>query len=256
MRPLKELINDVFVLKPDYNEMSVDEIALEICLFEDCKDLKPDELKPKVVSFMNNSVTKTVKGKRVEDKNSPYERVKNGKGGYKKGVYRLRKIRKVTPKSIKVKPIVNPVNEPVQVSTSFLGAAGEMAVCGELLFREYNVSQMSVDDGIDIVAMKNNKTFYIQVKTVQVKSDGFSVSIRSKSYDKYDKNDCYYIIVARGENTQFIVATADDIRRLIDKKLINKGDNSFSLRFTQRLGILYVGDEDVNYMIGSFERIK
>jgi len=131
-----------------------------------------------------------------------------------------------------------------------------MSVCGELLFLEYNVSRMSVDDGIDIVAMKNNKTFYIQVKTVQVRTAGFGVKIRTKSYNRYNGNDCYYIVVARGSDTKFIVATADDIRRLVAKNEIVQSETYLSIRFTQNMGKLFIGSEDIEYMINSFDRIK
>jgi len=78
MRSLKDAIYDTFMLRGvDYSEMSVDDIALEISINDpEYKDANPDELKRKVVASMNNAVTKTVKGKRVEDKNSLYERVK------------------------------------------------------------------------------------------------------------------------------------------------------------------------------------
>lgn len=257
MKSIKDAVYDAFMIQGvRYREMSLDDIALEIQDKDsEYKDCNLDELRKKVSSFMSNATTKIVKGERVEDKNSLYERVKNGKGGYKKGIYRLRKPRKKKPDPIP-KPIIKPIQEDTtNIETLYMGAAGEMAVCSELLFREYNVSRMSVDDGIDIVAMKNNKTYYIQVKTVHIKTEGFGVQIRLNSYNRYNSNDCYYVIVARGETTQFIIATADDIRRLIDKGSVKKGDKSISIRFTQNMGNLFVGEENVNYMINSFNRI-
>lgn len=257
MKSIKDAVYDAFMIQGvRYREMSLDDIALEIQDKDsEYKDCNLDELRKKVSSFMSNATTKIVKGERVEDKNSLYERVKNGKGGYKKGIYRLRKPRK-KKQDPDPKPIIRPIQEDAtNIETLYMGAAGEMAVCSELLFREYNVSRMSVDDGIDIVAMKNNKTYYIQVKTVQIKTEGFGVQIRLNSYNRYNSNDCYYVIVARGETTQFIIATADDIRRLIDKGSVKKGDKSISIRFTQNMGNLFVGDENVNYMINSFDRI-
>lgn len=256
MKTIKDAIYDAFMIQGvNYSEMSIDDIALEIQdKNSDFKEYDLDELRKKVSSHMSNAVTKIVKGKRVENKDSLYQRVKNGKGGYRKGVYKLRKRNpKKEPK--KPNPVVMPLENPVTVENNYMGAAGEMAVCSELLFREYNVSRMSVDDGVDIVAMKYNKTYYIQVKTVQVKSASFGVKINAKSYERYNANDCYYIIVARAEMTQFIVATADDIRRLIDRGSV-KGEKFISLQFTQNMGCIFVGDENVNYMLNSFERIK
>ena len=247
---------DAFMIQGvNYPEMSIEDVVLEIQDKDsDFKGYDLNELYKKVSSYLSNAVTKTVKGKRVENKDSLYQRVKNDKGGYKKGIYKLRK-----PKPSKApktpKPILAPVETPMSVESLYMGSAGEMAVCSELLFREYNVSRMSVDDGIDIVAMKNNKTYYIQVKTVQIKSESFSIQIKTKSYERYNANDCYYIIVARGETTKFIIATADDIRRLIERGS-SKGEKYISLRFTQNMGCLFVGEENVNYMLNSFERIK
>ena len=239
-----------------YKEMSLDDITLEIQDKDsEYKNVDLNELRKRVSSYMSNETTRIRKGKRVENKESLYERVKNGKGGYKKGVYRLRKPKK--PKPVKEpEPVITPILKPINnIGSLYMGAAGEMAVCSELLFREYNVSRMSVDDGIDVVAMKNNKTYYIQVKTVQVKSGGFGVQIRLNSYNRYNSNDCYYIIVARGVSTQFIVATADDIRRLMDKGVVKKGEKVISITFTQNLGSIFIGEENVNYMINSFDRI-
>lgn len=47
----------------------------------------------------------------------------------------------------------------------FYGKGGEFSVVSELLFRGYNASIMSVDEGIDITASKGDKFFFIQVKT-------------------------------------------------------------------------------------------
>lgn len=256
MKTIKDAVYDAFMIQGvNYPEMSIDDIALEIQDKDsDYKDCDLNELRKKVSSYMSNAVTKIVKGQRVENKDSIYQRVKNGKGGYKKGVYRLRKPKKKKEPKVPT-PILQPVEHPMSIENLYMGSAGEMAVCSELLFREYNVSRMAVDDGIDIVAMKNNKTYYIQVKTVQIKSESFSVQLKTKSYERYNANDCYYIIVARAETTQFIVATADDIRRLIERGSA-KGEKFISLRFSQNMGCLFVGEENVNYMLNSFDRIK
>lgn len=257
MKSIKEAVYNVFMLSGvRYKEMTLDDITLEIIdKDEEFKDFNPDELRKKVSLYMSNATTKVIKGKRVEDKKSLYQRVKNGKGGYKKGVYKLRKPQK--EKVIqKVKPVIKPIDDFQSIKTLYIGSAGEMAVCSELLFREYNVSRMSVDDGVDVIAIKNNKTYYIQVKTVQVKSDVFGVKISRKSYNKYNSNDCYYIIVARGHVNLFIIATADDIRRLVENGNANGKEDYISISFSQSMGKIFVKEECVDYMMNSFDRIR
>ena len=132
-----------------------------------------------------------------------------------------------------------------------------MAVCSELLFREYYASTMPVDDGVDIVALKNNKTYYIQVKTVQVKTDGaFSVRINTSSYERYNRGDCFYIIVARGKTNQFIVATAHDIWRWVKDGNATKNDKCITITFTQTMGCIFVKEENVKSLINAFDIIK
>lgn len=256
---IKDAIYTVFSIhSADYSEMDLDDICLNIQ--HDITDLNNCDLnvlRKKVSSFLSNSTSRTFKGKRIENKDSPYERVKNGKGGYKKGVYKLRK-----PKKSKViKPIPNPIpilpeEEPINNNTAYVGSAGEMAVCSELLFREYNVSRMSVDDGVDIVAIKNNKTYYIQVKTVQVRNNSFGIKINEKSFHKYDGNECYYIIVIRSVTNIFLIFTADDIKRMESQGDIKISNGTINLSLNQKEGHIFIKCSQVDYAINSFERIK
>ena len=91
----------------------------------------------------------------VKSKSAQFSRVKNKKGGYSRGIYRMKpqKVFDLTP------------NEMPDVPKNFTGSAGEFATISELLFRGYNASKMTVDDGIDVVASKDEKYFHIQVKT-------------------------------------------------------------------------------------------
>lgn len=260
---IKEAVDDAFLLHgADYKEMSLDDIALIIVERNtDFANYDLDKLRKQIASYMSNSLTKTIKGKKVDDKNSKYQRVKNGKGGFKKGVYKLRKPRKIKTPPIQDPIIPSPKKPYILPNTGYVGSAGEMAVCSELLFREYNVSRMSVDDGVDIVAIKNSKTYYIQVKTVQVQNESFGVKINSKSFDRYNSNDCYYIFVARTEIGErpinlFLIMTADDIKRLINSGDAKQGNGYITISFSQNMGSLFVKSSNVDYMLNSFDRIK
>lgn len=264
MVTIKEAVEDAFnLLGVGYREMSLDDIALEIQdKNSDFKDYDLDVLRKQVSSFMANATTKVVKGERVINKDSKFERVKNGKGGYKKGVYRLRKPKVVKPKA-EPELIITPNADLTNVdsNTLYIGSAGEMAVCSELLFRGYNVSRMSVDDGVDIVAIKSGKTYYIQVKTVLVKSKNFGVKISEKSFERYCSNDCYYIIVARTTTkagipiNQYLVLTADNIKHLQGSGDIKVGNGIINIGFSQESGHVFIKEFKVDQMLNSFERI-
>ena len=252
---IKDAVEDVFnILGVGYKVMSVDDIALELSYkYEDFKDCDVDYLKNQVSSFLARATTKVVKGKRVENKDSKYERVKNKNGTFKRGLYKLRKPKKV---KVVVPPLaIAPVDTCYTQEKNYIGSAGEMAVCSELLFREYNVSRMSVDDGVDVVAIKNGKTFYIQVKTAQIVSKSFNVTIRTKSFHRYSSNDCYYIVVARSVKNMFFVFTSDDIKRMMTNGDINCGDKQINIQFSQNDGDVFVKNEKVNYALNTFDRI-
>lgn len=96
MKTIPEAVYDAFMFNaPDYREMDLDTIAYFIVERDnDYTKENIEEIRKKVSSYLSNATTKTVKGKRVENKESLYQRVLNGKGGYKKGVYKLRKPKK------------------------------------------------------------------------------------------------------------------------------------------------------------------
>ncbi len=77
-------------------------------------------------------------------------------GKPRQGWFRLRQEKTQKPERMIIPP---------STGRAFTGKAGEYAVMAELLFFEFNPSIMAVDDGIDIIASKNNKYFHIQVKT-------------------------------------------------------------------------------------------
>jgi hypothetical protein len=111
------------------------------------------------------------------------------KGKPRQGWYRVKEER-IQPPETKI--------VPPSTASSFMGKAGEYAVMSELLFWEYNVSQMTVDDGIDLVASKHNKFFFIQVKTATRQENGrYLFTIAKSSFSKYQGQNVYYTFVLR-----------------------------------------------------------
>lgn len=126
----------------------------------------------------------------VNTKKPVFLRVKDPKKGTnKKGVYRLkREIQQAIATRIDV-PLTD---------KQFLGKGGEYAVMSELLFWEYNVSLMTVDYGIDVIAQKDGKFFNIQVKTASEQDDRkFMYSIKNSSFGANDNSSTFYIFVMR-----------------------------------------------------------
>lgn len=137
----------------------------------------------------------------------------------KKGIYRVvrRRLPDTLPRPVDVtetvtQPAARETN--LSVSTNYIGKGGEYAVMSELLFQGYNANIMSVDEGIDIVASKQNIFYYLQVKTTNL-TDRLtaSVSIKKSNFDRGLSSQLRYFVVVRcgaGE-TRYFQFTEDNI---------------------------------------------
>lgn len=256
---LHEAVDTIFQMKvEDRTELHYGEVAVAVTLhINEFIGKSPDDLKDEILKYLYNSATKIKRGKRVENREGKYQRVSNGHGGFRQGVYRIRK-RRSTP-TVKLKYLIQESKLKGSDNPVFIGSAGEMAVSSELLFCEYNVSRMAVDDGVDIVATKNDTTYYIQVKTVNItdaNKTSFKVSISNGSFARYNNHKCYYVVVVRGDKNYFLVFTADDIKRMQDNGNIKSGVGSITLNFKQNGdNHIYIRNENVDYALNSFERI-
>jgi hypothetical protein len=217
----------------------------ELVELADTLSLKPmgmtaDEMERSLSSFLSRN---------VKSKAPQFSRQKNKTGGCRRGVYRIRPQKRIdfTPKELP------------QVSSGFTGAAGEFAVLSELLFRGYNASKMTVDDGIDVVASKDDKYFHIQVKTANY-ADGkpYQATIRQETFTH--ATNVFYIVVLReptpvGFINRFVIFPSSDIRRWKSQGIL-KGETTISLRIGyQDQKFLLANSIDVTNHINDFESI-
>jgi hypothetical protein len=143
-------------------------------------------------------------------------------------LYKLRPIKDPTLRGRKRRPDTD-VSD-----TTFIGRAGEMAVISELLYSGYTASTMIVDKGIDIVASKDNKFYYIQVKTTYLdEDDKCSISIPLDAYKRVESlGNVSFVIVIRtnpGSNL-FFVFTQRDIDLDIRSKHIEQSEANVNIK--------------------------
>jgi len=116
-------------------------------------------------------------------------------------------------------------SEPI--SSQYIGKAGEHLVVSELIFRGYNSSIMSVDEGIDITATKREGSYNIQVKTARENRFNYYVfDLRISSFEKHNRNNTFYIFVLRGKQTNFLVLPYFEIQKNVDQRnmlVVSKG---------------------------------
>jgi hypothetical protein len=93
---------------------------------------------------------------------------------------------------------IEKAKDKLTVSKDRLGKAGEYLVAGKLLLNGFNVYSGAVDDGIDLVARKSRKFYFIQVKTCQdvgYDSGKFMASINISSFSKYPPRQTFLVLV-------------------------------------------------------------
>jgi|GEM_PF-3593475 len=105
------------------------------------------------------------------------------------------------------------------------GRAAEYMVVAELLFKSYNAQILPVDEGLDIMAVKNRELYFIQVKhsSYQKPTESSNIKITISSLFKHQQNNVYYVILlARKEPSQrdFLILPYFKINELLNKKVL------------------------------------
>lgn len=171
---------------------------------------------------------------------------------YSNGIYKKRKNKRVPGTTSAIPPI----------NSDYIGRAGECAVMSELMFRGYNANRMMIDEGVDIVAVKDNLYYYVQVKTSFIKNGRIYCQIGVDRFDQYISAQIRYVIVARyrekdSDKNMFFVFTPREIDKYVHDRCIKRGDNSVSIKiaFHEKTGEPYLYDEktaDVSWNMNRF----
>lgn len=238
------------ILEIENRGMHVDEIASKIIE----GGLAPGVVQADLVKRINAALATAVKRS-----DSVFARVSNPKDRRKslRGQYRLKRVSKAAPPL----PMVDP--EPTAVS-AFVGRAGEYAVMSELLFLGLNVSLMTVDQGIDVVAATPaGKYFHIQVKTSKSKDGNFQASIRRKSFENADSGQTFYVFVLRNEarsdgRNDYLVIPSAQIAIFIGTGII-KGQDTINLRFSfdaRAKKVTLNNNQDVSIFLNKWAMIR
>lgn len=206
----------------------------------------PDKFAKRVAAALSTDARK--KGAK-----SSFTRVKGKKkGSFRKGMYRLKRKPQIKP-TLTLSP---------NVTNQYTGKAGETAVIAELLFYGYNASGMAVDDGIDVVASKNNKFHHIQVKTANPSDIGlFGFSIKKSSFVAKDSSQTFYIFVLRKHDkfryyNDYLIMPSSQIRQLVAVGIINDGQHySIRIQKDRRGRYLLNGTQDMTISVNTFSQI-
>ena len=179
-----------------------------------------------------------------------------------RGIFALNPNKKEIKQTPKIIEAEKEEEEKIVIEGGYTGKGGEHLVCSEMLFRGFNASIMSVDVGVDISAIKENKFFGVQVKTARKNSfDTYPFHIRKKSFDRFNQGNIFYILVLRdGSENSFLILPSNEVEKKIKERAIFTVNNNtgYALNVKFREGKIYLGnmDHEMSYFLDNWDLIK
>lgn len=164
---------------------------------------------------------------------------------------------------VKVKVSI-PIKE-FEYKSEYYGIAAENLAVSELLYRGYESYLINVDLGLDVMAQKNGKTYYFQVKNISFdNSNTRTIPITASSYIRNKSNNVYYFFIMQIEFMRnYIIIPQFKLQEWEQKNLIKtkeqekinltfvKKDEHFSIKFEASSELLdaYLNEKGWNYLI-------
>jgi len=178
------------------------------------------------------------------------------------GTFTLNRDKKEIRQTPKIIEAEKEAEEKLVVESGFTGKGGEHLVCSELLFRGFNASIMSVDVGMDIVAVKGTQLFGIQVKTSNLnRFDSYVFDIRKVSFERHNSGSVFYIFVLHGEKqNHFLILPFLEIEKKVhERAILEVGQGKrYRVNIKFRDGHVYLGnmDHEMDYFLDNWNLIK
>ncbi len=118
----------------------------------------------------------------------------------------------------------------------YYGNAAEYLVVAELLFRGYNAQKLPVDEGLDVIAVKNKELYLLQVKhsDYDKPSESRLIRITNSSLERNKGLNVFYILVlSRKQPSQrdFLILPYSRIYELIKIGAIKRDDKAQYISF-------------------------
>lgn len=122
----------------------------------------------------------------------------------------------------------------------FWGEAAEIHVMAELLYRGFQAANIPVDEGLDILAVKENRTYYFQVKHKDLNNNQ-AIKITKSSFERTRGGEVYYIFVLLSDNNRdFLIIPYHIMNDWIREKIVEDTDDGY---------LLYIKKQDNHYKL-------
>lgn len=143
-----------------------------------------------------------------------------------------------------------------QNKNRFFGKAAELHVTAELLYHGFQSANIPVDEGLDVLAVKSNKTFYFQVKHKDLDNNQH-INITKSSFEKRGGGDVYYIFVLLSARIrEFLIIPYHIINDWVRVGLAEEKDGGYSFLIKKDGNNYKLKDVILNKYLDRWEDIK
>jgi hypothetical protein len=138
----------------------------------------------------------------------------------------------------------------------FWGKAAELHVTAELLYRGFQAANIPVDVGLDVLAVKKNKTYLFQVKHKDI-ADNKSISITKSSFERSGGGDVYFIFVLlTEEQREFLIVPYHIVNDWIRTGKAEETEKYYHLRIEKVDGNYLLKGTNLNNFRDSWDDIR
>jgi len=147
-------------------------------------------------------------------------------------------------------------NEDNLPKNRFWGEAAEIHVLAELLYRQFQAASIPVDVGLDILAVKNNKTFYFQVKHKDLTTNS-AIKITRSSFEKTGSGNVFYIFVLLSEEKRdFLIIPYYIVKSWISSGHAREEDKSYLIYISKKDGKYKLVDMELDSYLDKWDDIR
>ncbi|PIY94919.1 MAG: hypothetical protein COY68_00980 [Candidatus Levybacteria bacterium CG_4_10_14_0_8_um_filter_35_23] len=138
----------------------------------------------------------------------------------------------------------------------YWGEAAEIHVTAELLYRGFQAANIPVDEGLDILAVKDNNTFYFQVKHKDI-SNNQAIKITKSSFEKTGRGNVYYVFVLlSNEKRDFLIIPFHIVNDWIREGIAQATEDGYMIYIKVREGKYFIKEKGLDYYLNNWLLIK
>lgn len=138
----------------------------------------------------------------------------------------------------------------------YWGEAAEIHVTAELLYRGFQAANIPVDVGLDILAVKDNNTFYFQVKHKDI-SNHQAIKITKSSFEKTGRGNVYYVFVLlSNDKRDFLIIPYHIVNDWIREGIAEATIDGYMLYIKVKDNKYYLKEKGLDYYLNNWDLIK